>query len=117
MKIEKKRTWLKSENVKSGDTMTIKNEGEIVTSSKFTWANGEPKKDLVLLVEHNGADADFTVNATNKKILLASFGDETANWVGKVVKLDIVNVMIGGNTKKSIIIQGSVDTKNTSYEA
>ncbi len=49
MKLEKKRTWLKSENVKNGDSLTILNEGEIVTSSKFTYANGEPKKDFVLL--------------------------------------------------------------------
>lgn len=117
MKLEKKRTWLKSENVKNGDTLTILNEGEIVTSSKFTYANGEPKKDFVLLVSHNGAEADFTVNATNKKTLIASFGDETKNWMGKVVKVGVANVMIGGATKKSIMVEGSVDTKNTSYEA
>ena len=116
MKVEKKRTWLKSENVTAGDAMTILNEGEIVTSSKFTWANGEPKKDLVLLVSHKGAEADFTVNATNKKALISAFGDETKAWVGKVVKLDIVNVMIGGNTKKSIIIQAG-EPKNVGYEA
>ena len=117
MKIEKKRTWLKSDNVKSGDSMTIKNEGEIVTSSKFTWANGEPKKDLVLLVEHNGAPADFTVNSTNKKTLIAAFGDETTAWVGKTVKLDVASVMIGGNVKKSIVIQAGEAKANAGYEA
>lgn len=117
MKLEKKRTWLKSENVKPGDTMTILNEGEIVTSSKFTWANGEPKKDLVLLVNHNGAEADFTVNATNKKALIAAFGEETTDWIGKTCKMDIANVMIGGNVKKSIVIQAVGEQKNTQYEA
>lgn len=116
MKLQQKRTWLKSENVKSGDIMTILNEGEIVTSSKFTYPNGEPKKDFVLKVTHNGAEADFTVNATNKKSLIAAFGDETKDWIGKTCKLDVANVMIGGATKKSIVVQAG-EAKNVGYEA
>lgn len=116
MKIEKKRTWLKADNIKSGDTITILNEGEIVTSGRFTYANGEPKKDLVLLVKHNDAEFDMTINATNKKVLLGAFGDETKNWVGKVCKADVVMVMIGGSTKKSIMLQAG-EAKNVGYEA
>lgn len=117
MKLQTKRMWLKSDNVKPGDTITILNEGEIVTSAKFTYPDGQPKKDFVLKVTHNGAEADFTVNATNKKVLIAAYGDETTDWIGKVCKLDIANVMIGGNTKKSIIIQPAGDVKNVAYEA
>lgn len=117
MKLQAKRNWLKSENVKSGDTLTFLNGGEIVTSGKFTYGDGTPKKDLVFKATHNNVEVDFTMNATNKKVLIASFGDETEAWIGKSVKLDVANVMIGGVTKKSIIVQGTVDTKNTSYEA
>ena len=117
MKLQAKRNWLKTENVKSGDTITITTEGEIVTSGRFTYPDGTPKKDLVIKITHNGAEADMTINATNKKILMAAYGDDTANWVGKVCKLDIANVMIGGNVKKSIVLQAAGDTKNTQYEA
>ncbi len=117
MKLQAKRNWLKSENVKSGDTLTFLSGGEIVPSGKYTYEDGTPKKQFVIKLTHNGAEADFTVNATNKKILIASFGDETDSWVGKSVKVDVANVMVSGSMKKSIIVQGSVDTKNTNYEA
>ena len=117
MKLAQKRNWLKSENVKAGDTITFLNGGEIVTSGKYTYTDGTPKKDLVFKCTHNGAEVDFTMNATNKKTLIAAFGDETDNWAGKSVKLDVANVMVSGSLKKSIIVQGAVDTKNTSYEA
>ena len=117
MKLQAKRNWLKSENVKNGDTLTFTNEGEIVTSPKYTYPDGTPKKDLVIKATHNGAEVDFTINATNKKTLISSFGDDTALWNGKSVKIAIANVMIGGATKKSIIVEGAVDKSNVSYEA
>ncbi len=117
MKLQVKKNWLKSENVKSGDTLTFLNGGEIVTSGKYTYTDGTPKKDLVFKVTHNGAEADFTMNATNKKTLIASFGDETDSWIGKSVKVDVANVMVSGAMKKSIVIQGAVDKTNVSYEA
>ncbi len=117
MKLQAKRSWLKSDNVKSGDNLTFLNGGEIVVSGKFTYADGTPRKDLVFKATHNGAEVDFNMNATNKKTLIAAFGDETDQWIGKTVKLDVANVMIGGQTKKSIIVQGAVDKVNTTYEA
>ncbi len=117
MKLQAKRNWLKSDNVKPGDTITILNEGEIVTSAKFTYPDGTPRKDFIIKVTHNGAEADMNINATNKKTLIAAYGDETTAWIGKVCKLDVANVMIGGNTKKSIILQAAGDVKNVNYEA
>lgn len=116
MKLAQKRTWLKSENVKSGDTIIILNEGEIVNNPKFTYNDGTPKKDFILKVTHNGLEADFTINAGNKKILIAAFGDETKDWISKTCKIDIANVMIGGVLKKSIIVQAG-ESKNVGYEA
>lgn len=116
MKLQTSKNWLKSENVKAGDLITILTEGEIIPSARFTYDSGEPRKDFVIKIKHNDQECDFRVNATNKKILIKSFGDETANWVNKTAKLDVVNVMVSGKMMKSIIIQpvGGVDK---SYEA
>lgn len=117
MILEEKRNWLKSNEVKTGDTLTILTEGEIVTSSKYTYSNGEPKKDFVLKVNHNNRECDFTVNATNKKTLIKNFGKDTKLWVGKTVKVTVADMMVSGTMKKSIMVDGVVDNKNTSYEA
>ncbi len=115
---EEKRNWLKSSDVKSGDVLKIVDEGKNVTSGKFTnEKTGEPKIQFVLKVLHNGQERDFTINSTNDKTLIRSFGQETKGWIGKEIKVDIIDMMIGGSMKKSIVVQGSVDTKNTSYEA
>lgn len=114
---EEKRNWLKSADVKNGDVLTILSEGEIVTSPRYTYKNGEPKKDFIIKVNHNDKECDFTVNATNDKTLIKSFGKDTKLWLGKTIIVNVVDMMVSGSMKKSIVVQGSVDTKNTQYEA
>lgn len=117
MKVSTSRNYLKTENIKQGDVITILNEGEIVSSSRYTYDNGEPKKDFLIKVKHNGNDVDMRINATNKKVLIGAFGDETASWVNKQVKLDTVNVMVSGKMMKTIIMLPVGGKSSSDYEA
>lgn len=116
MILEDKRNYLKSNIVKTGDSLTIKSEGEIIESSKFKYPDGSPKKDFVVKVEVNNVVYDFTVNTTNKNILKAAFGKDTALWVGKTVKINLVAVLVSGAMKNSIVLVPSVDPKDVQFE-
>lgn len=117
MKLSTAKVWLKTENVKNGDKIIILDEGQFVTSAKYTYPDGTPRKDFILKVKHNDAELDMRINATNKKSLIKSFGEETAEWVGKACKLDKANVMVSGKLMETIIVTPMGDTKNAEYEA
>lgn len=117
MKITTAKNYLKSENVKQGDVVTILSEGEMVASSRYTYQNGEPRKDFLLKVKHNDSECDLRVNATNKKILVAAFGDETKDWIGKQVKIDTSSIMVSGKMMKTIIMLPVGGKSSSDYEA
>jgi hypothetical protein len=117
MKLTTQRNYLKTENIKQGDLITILNEGEFVASAKYTYPNGEPRKDFLIKIKHNDQEADMRINATNKKVLVAAFGDETSAWVNKQVKLDTANVMVSGKMMKTIIMLPVGGKSSADYEA
>ena len=113
MKLNDGRKYLKSDTVKNGDSITFKSEGEWLDSMNYKNEDGTPKKDFVMKVEHNGEQYDMTVNFTNRKEIIAAFGDETSDWVGKTVKVEVVKVMVGGKAKNSIMIKTPLSEMNT----
>ncbi len=110
------KNWLKTENIKSGDLITILNEGEVIPSARFTYESGEPRKDFVIKIKHNDQECDFRVNATNKKILIKAFGNDTAQWVNKQCKVDSAPIMVSGKMLKTIMIS-PIGGANVQYEA
>ncbi len=116
MKITTAKNWLKSDNVKQGDIITILDEGQWVTSAKYTYSDGTPRKDFVFKVKHNDQDLDMRLNATNKKIMVSSFGDETKEWVGKTAKLTTADIMVSGKMMKTLIL-APIGGKDVQYEA
>lgn len=117
VKLSTAKNYLKSEDVKQGDMVTILSEGEWVASAKYTYSDGTPRKDFLLKVKHGEAEKDFRLNATNKKTLVKAYGEETADWVGKIISLETANVMVSGKMMKTMIATPVGTTKNTQYEA
>lgn len=116
MKLTTAKNWFKTENVKQGDLITFLDEGQFVPSAKYTYENGEPRKDFILKVKHNDQECDMRLNATNKKVLIKSFGDDTADWVGKSCKVDTAPIMVSGKMMKTIILS-PIGGKDIQYEA
>lgn len=116
MKLTTAKNYLKSEEVKAGDIITFLDEGSIVASAKYTYENGEPKKDFLLKVKHNDVEKDMRLNATNKKVLIKAFGDETTEWIGKTAKLATADIMVSGKLMKTIVMS-PVGGKTAEYEA
>lgn len=118
VKLSTAKNYLKSDDVKQGDKVVIITEGEWVSSAKYTYPDGTPRKDFLLKVDHGGVEKDFRLNATNKKALVKAYGEETAEWVGKIVILETANVLVSGKMMKTIIATPAVTAeKNAGYEA
>jgi hypothetical protein len=117
MKLTETKNWLKSEDVKQGDQITILDGGAYVPSAKYTYEDGTPRKDFLIKVKHNDTDKDMRINATNKKVLIKAYGNETENWMGKICSLDTANIMVSGKMMKTIIITPVGTTKDVGYEA
>lgn len=116
VKLSTAKNYLKSENVKQGDVITFLDEGALVPSAKYTYNDGSPRKDFLLKVKHNDQECDMRLNATNKKLLIKAFGDETAEWIGKTAKLSTADIMVSGKLMKTIIMQ-PIGGKDVQYEA
>ena len=115
MKLTTPKNYLKSEDVKQGDIITFLDGRALVPSAKYTYEDGTPRKDLLFKVKHNDAEKDMRMNATNKKILVKAFGDETDVWVGKTAKINTADIMVSGKLMKTIMIS-PIGGANTQYE-
>jgi hypothetical protein len=116
MKLQSAKNYLKSEDVKQGDLIIFLDEGALVASAKYTYNDGTPRKDFILKVKHNDVDKDLRLNATNKKVLIKAFGDETSAWVGKTAKISTADIMVNGKLMKTIIMS-PIGGINAQYEA
>lgn len=104
MLLDSKRNFLKADEVKTGDTLKILNEGEWVTSKKFKYDNGEFKQQFIIKVEFDGIEKDMTLNKTNQKTLIEAWGRETALWKDQRATIEVVKMMVGTELKNVIIL-------------
>lgn len=86
MKIRFSGNFLKADQVKKGEIVTILNAGEERTS-KYTYEDGNPKMEYVFEVDYNGDKKSLRMNATSRRAMVEAFGDETIGWIGKQAKL------------------------------
>lgn len=111
VKLTGSKNWIKSSDIKTGDILTILNEGEWQESSKFTYDDGNPVKQFVVRVEFGGEEKDLTMNKVSRTNLSEAWGDETSEWVGKKVVAEKVKVMVGGEVKDTVILSPSTPVK------
>ena len=104
MLLEPKYTYIKASECKAGDTLTFLDEGEYV-ESKFEDKDGNPKKQFQILVEHSGLEKKFSLNSTNIKFMVKTFGKDTSKWVGQSVTLEIAKLNVAGSLKDVIYLK------------
>jgi len=94
--------FLKAANLKTGDTAIIKTEADWI-DSQFTKEDGSKQQQYVCTVEYEGEERRLKLTMASCDELKA-FGSDSVDWLGKKVKLESVNVMVGGVMKKSIYV-------------
>jgi len=88
--------WLKKDEIRSGDKLKIVSEASLV--------EGQNGVQLVAKVRQRGSNDAFNtaINNTSKNALIDKYGDDTADWVDKVVTAITEKALIAG--KRSIIL-------------
>jgi hypothetical protein len=102
--LEGKRNFLKADEVKTGDKLKIVTEGEWIASKKFTYEDGTPKQQFIIKVECEEVERDMTLNSTNRTNLIAVWGKNTADWIGKSATVEIVKMSVAGKLMNVIIL-------------
>lgn len=64
--------------------------------------DGNKTEKRKLVIEFEDVEKTLVLNKTNREILEEAYGDETDNWRGKIVILDIVSVTFKGKRTPSI---------------
>jgi len=96
-------TFLKVEDVKAGDLIKIKSEGDKVESKFKDEETGEVKYQINFDVElSDGRNKVMSINKTSLKNLGDKYGYESKDWIGKLAK---VNIGVMPNAKKFIILE------------
>lgn len=113
MKIDISSNYLKAEAIKKGDVITIMDPGK-EQESKFTYDNGDPKKEYIFTVEHDGIDKKFRMNRTSIKSMVEVFGKETTNWIGKKADVHVLPTPSGDH--KMIILSPIVEESTPPQE-
>jgi len=96
MKVNKKTTlsgeWAKiKEDIDNGNIITIKNEGEVIS--------GDYGDRNVFKVETKNGEKLLSFNQTSVNYLIDVYGDETAQWIGKKIKVWVVKSNVGGKIR------------------
>jgi len=94
-------TFLKVEDVKQGDVITIKSEGEKV-ESKFKDEDGAIKYQYNFKVEINGTEKVLSFNKSSLKNLGDAYGYESSGWIGKQA---LINIGMMPTGKKFIVLE------------
>ena len=101
MQIEFKSIFLKTDEVKKGETITILDPGT-EKESKYKYEDGTPKIDYVFTVEYQGEQKKLTMNTASRRSMREAFGKDTVAWVGKQAKVFVMPTPKGD--KKMIVL-------------
>lgn len=110
-------TFIKADEVKNGDIVTIKNSGEVRESQqyKIKLKDGRevPKKDYVFKIDFNGSEKNISMNKISRDNLAVSFGADTENWVGKKASIE---KCLFPNGKRGIVLTPIVELKEAQHD-
>lgn len=74
-------------DIKHKDVVVLQSEGQWEESKIFKKEDGTPNNQFVISMKiPSGETRNTTIGFSNVKLLIAGFGDETKDWVGKRVK-------------------------------
>lgn len=93
--------WLNSKNCKDSDFIEFLNEGEWRESTQFKYKDGNPVKQLVFQVRHEGKEKQLSLIKSSRDSMIKAFGDDTIEWVGQKARISLALNTQGG---KSILL-------------
>lgn len=83
--------WLDKKTLQNGSRAKIKTEATEAASQQ-----GGTQLVAKLLVEGMNEALNVSINSPSKNALIHAFGDETTNWIDKVLTVQTESVIVGG---------------------
>ena len=100
--------FLKVSEVSDGDLIKFLNEGVWIESTRFKYPDGSPKQQLQFEIETmTGEKRILTLNKINRENLVASWGRDTKNWIGKQAEIILKEGEVAGEIKTLIRLKPS----------
>lgn len=99
--------FLGSGDVKTGDVVEILDEGVFRPSNETPF--GRPAFQVKVRIP-SGEEKIWTMNKTTRDRLIQAWGDETKNWIGRRVRVELVNMNVRG-TFRTVIFGYPVATE------
>lgn len=92
--------FIKAEEVKDGTVVEFVSEGEQVLSS-YKNDDGSEKYNFQIDVLFNGEEKLLNLNVVSRRALIAKYGDDSKEWLGKKAKL---STALTPQNKKMILV-------------
>jgi hypothetical protein len=89
--------WVRASEIKSGTRAKITTETKPIESN-FTDKDGKAKMQDVCKIRFEGKDEEFNVsiNRATRDALIDAFGDDSIEWVGKILTATTEKMVVGG---------------------
>lgn len=100
MKINTNSNFVKTAELENGTRAKITTEALWVTTD-FKYDDGNPKQALQAKVKFEGVADEKTVsfNKVTREGLIKAFGDDTADWISRLLTVEKMRASIGGEMK------------------
>ena len=110
VKLSEGGDYLKSQDAKTGERVTFKDEGKWEENTRYKYPDGNPRVDFICKVMYNNEEKRLRVNKTNRDALVAAWGAETQEWVGKTAHLEVVRALVSGKMMNTILLHPENDS-------
>ena len=99
--------FISPQDVKDGDVLTFTNEGEIEERDYSPNQDGsDVKPSLKIEVElPNGKKKLISPNKTSRTAIAEKYTPDTANWIGKSVKISLLKQNVRGKIRDVIYLE------------
>ena len=108
MILGERKAFVKTAEVQGGEVITFRNEGEWVKNTKFTYEDGSPKNDFIILVELGGEEKSMRLSKMNRETLINAYSKDTENWIGQTARITKVKAAVGGKMMDMIVLEVSI---------
>ena len=97
--------WVKGKDIPQGVKAKLVSE-TIPRPSNYLTKDGSPKIQNIAKVRFEGSpDAlNMNINRTNLDGLIDAFGEDSKNWIGKVLTVQTENVRVGGKMQTAVYL-------------
>lgn len=97
--------WVKGKDVRSGSKAKFTSEVH-PTASQFKDKEGNPQMQDVgkILIQGDTEAKNISVNRSSLNALIDAYGNDSANWIGKILTIETLKMMVAGKMQTAVYL-------------